>query len=1092
MIKHNISLRKLIISFIVLFIIIVSFSFTKVQFYSDNQENESSCLDISSESFSLSYDWNMTWGNPISKTYSAIVNDSLGNLYLAGYRYNFEKPPIQSFGNIDIILEKYDNSGNILWSIIWGSNLLDYCYAITIDSDNNIYLAGAIRDIIAWDYDMYVVKFNSNGEYQWNITWGGNDYDLAYGIALDSNKDIYIVGDTESFGAGDYDLCLVKFNRNGSYQWDRTCGGQSDDYCSGIKIDSSDNIYLTVNSAGDIYLLKYNNLGTLLWERVWDGGSVDNSKGLTLDFYDNIYITGYLDVVGYKKDLCLIKYNNSGYQQWNHTWGGVEDEYGEEIVVDSLNNTYVLGKTSSYGSGSGDMCLLKVNVSGGLKWNLTYGEEKNEAGILLQLDLTEHILTISTSDYAIFWVKYNNLGVQLWNLTKANGGRYMGRKIYIDSLNNIYIAGTSEDNNMESYDCFMIKFNKFGEQLWNVTWGGSGADWCTGLTIDSEENILIGGYTNSFGDTLFDVFLAKFDKYGTLLWNNTWGGDDLDYCYDIITDSSNNIYLTGKTKSFTGSWQAFLIKYNHLGVYQWNQTLAMSYGLGITKDNLDNIYICGSFIMKCNSSGDVQWISSSGNYYDLVVDSDYNVYTVGYTEASNGDDQITTYKYNNLGVREWVVSWHGIYSQIRGRGIDLDSNQNVYIGGWTQFNPYGWGNYLLLVYNNSGNLLLEEEWGTYYDEKCYDIKLDSWGNVYLVGEIYNMYGGGTGCFVKYANDIIHPEIVIHDPTNNQLFSEEALNYIISIITPELNSTWYFLNGGQNYTVTDTSGTINQTAWDACENGTVTLRFFANDTLGHTGSAEVLIQKYTEDPIITFAISNFFLNTTTPEYFHSGLSLWCNVIGHTNITWVYLCENSTGLFINQSMIDLGNEKWFYELDISNLEWGDYLIFTFFASDSIGNIGINNNNSSLFKLKIYDFQKPISTISYIPHSGINIVNESTRFSIIANDNQGSGIFETFYSINNSNWINYTKPFDLSDFNPGTYIISYYSIDNAGNIEEIHSITISLIEEQPPDSPPDEDDDSNQKNRTIHGYNVILFIFGTIFISICFLFKKSKKFV
>jgi len=110
----------------------------------------------------------------------------------------------------------------------------------------------------------------------------------------------------------------------------------------------------------------------------------------------------------------------------------------------------------------------------------------------------------------------------------------------------------------------------------------------------------------------------------------------------------------------------------------------------------------------------------------------------------------------------------------------------------------------------------------------------------------------------------------------------------------------------------------------------------------------------------------------------------------------------------------------------------------------------------------------------------VNRTTTFSITAKDFRGSGILKIWYKINNSEWMIYDTPFNLYDFQPSNYIIYYYSIDNTGNIEEIHNITIILREYE-----------QTSNVGVIGGYNLIslglaLSIFSVIMISSV---KKKK---
>ncbi len=232
------------------------------------------------------------------------------------------------------------------------------------------------------------------------------------------------------------------------------------------------------------------------------------------------------------------------------------------------------------------------------------------------------------------------------------------------------------------------------------------------------------------------------------------------------------------------------------------------------------------------------------------------------------------------------------------------------------------------------------------------------------------------------------------------------------------------------------------------------------------------------PIIIFDFSEDYLNTTIPEYYHNSIKINCSILDSSPLHWVYFCENSSGIFLNRSMVSLGNSDWVYEIDISHLNWNNVFFFYFIANDTWGNIGINDNATSLYRVNVFDYQNPSSSISYILHDNPNLINISTSFRITADD-IGSGISLIRYRIDDSEWIYYTQPFNFSNYSPGTYVISYYSIDNAGNVEELKSITAVLIniEESTP-------------QVAIPSFNLGILISVVSITSIIILFKYSKN--
>ena len=221
--------------------------------------------------------------------------------------------------------------------------------------------------------------------------------------------------------------------------------------------------------------------------------------------------------------------------------------------------------------------------------------------------------------------------------------------------------------------------------------------------------------------------------------------------------------------------------------------------------------------------------------------------------------------------------------------------------------------------------------------------------------------------------------------------------------------------------------------------------FVNDSTGVVNQSSIYLNLTDNtNPSIYFVFMDFFyLNTTSPQYYHEGVEIACIIGDYSDISWVKIYENSTGAFKNTLMTYSHGDTWIYVIDLTNLRWGDYFLFSFSAEDEFGNIGYNDNSSSYFKMKIRDFVDPQVSLSFTPYNGSNVVNESTIFTLTASDGGGSGIAAIYYKINITDWTLYTGPFNLSLYYPGHYIIYYYAIDADGRSTDVQSIVIELIE-------------------------------------------------
>ncbi len=375
------------------------------------------------------------------------------------------------------------------------------------------------------NFELQTANSGNSVQYEWNRTWGGVDVDDGWVVAVDSSKNIYLAGETMSYGVGEQDMVLVKYDGNGVQQWNRTWGGVNFDRCLGVAIDSSDNLYL----AGFTYSF----------------GAGDS-------------------------DMVLVKYDGNGMQQWNRTWGGVGSEVCVGVAVDSSNNTYLSGYTNSSGAGFDDMLLVKYDLNGVQQWNCTWGGNNDDLAYEIALDSSDNIFVVGKTESFgaggenIFLVNYDGNGVQQWNRTWGGDDDDAAYGIALDSADNIYISGKTESFGAGLRDFVLVKYDSSGIQQWNRTWGGGLPDYSNGVVTDLSGNVYLVGDTFSYAlnPGSSDIALVKYDGNGVMQWYRTWGGDSWDLGKAVAIDSSGNVYIGGFTYSFgVGACDMVLIKY---------------------------------------------------------------------------------------------------------------------------------------------------------------------------------------------------------------------------------------------------------------------------------------------------------------------------------------------------------------------------------------------------------------------------------------------------------------------------------------------------------------------------------------------------
>lgn len=261
------------------------------------------------------------------------------------------------------------------------------------------------------------------------------------------------------------------------------------------------------------------------WYRTWGGGLSDIGGNVAVDSSDNVFIGGATESFGAGgADIVLLKYDNSGIFQWQRIWGGNHYDSGNDIAVDSLDNIYLVGTTNSYTAGGSDVILIKYDNSGVLQWNVTWGGSEDDEGLGITIDSLNNVyITGDTDTYSNkLLAKYDSSGVLQWSKTNSELAG-IGKELALDSLGNIYLVG-------ETYygegltDVLLEKYNSAGVIQWNKTWGGSNWDYGWDVDVDSANNVYVSGRTRSFGVGDSDMLLIKYDSTGTQLWNRTWGG----------------------------------------------------------------------------------------------------------------------------------------------------------------------------------------------------------------------------------------------------------------------------------------------------------------------------------------------------------------------------------------------------------------------------------------------------------------------------------------------------------------------------------------------------------------------------------------
>ncbi|HAS46090.1 MAG TPA: hypothetical protein DCS93_36755 [Microscillaceae bacterium] len=760
------------------------------------------------------YEWVRQVGGTNSDEANSMAIDSDGNVYVTGYFYNSSdfdlgtSTAILNSDNVssDIFIAKYSNQGEYIWAYRIGGTARDEAYSITIDTDNNIYITGFFEGTVDFDPgngtsqltsregspDIFVAKYNSNGEHQWAFPIGGTGVDRGYDITVDDLNNIYITGAFQSADVdfnpayemsfltakGSYDIFVVKYDQSATYQWAHNIG--------------------KTNSTSKSYAISIDNLYNVYLTGSFDGKQVD------FDPSDNL---AHLSSQGFASAIFIAKYDSQGKYLWAHSIGGISGDHGYDIKVDGSGYIYVAGEFRSSGAdfdpGPGISTLnietgtstfiAKYRQDGQYQWagiiqnartirsisNCLATDSKGNVYITGRFENTVdfdfgsgvHNLT-SKGQRDAFFAKYDRNGVHQWAHSIGGTHEDRGTVIKVNKGNgDVYFAGLFEGGSIDfdlgsdtknftsnsTRDIFIAKYNSQEtyrpQQL--VSTGGNLNDYGSGIVLDDQENVYISGRfegTVDFdpGPAIFeltsqgmaDIFVAKYNSQGALQWAFSIGGSRDEIGNDITLDKEGNILIIGAISSTTVDFDP---------------------DTGVSK--LFNQGSRDIFFAKYTNQGALLWAHNIGgrniDYGDgIATDTLGNVYITGYFQgtdvdfnpgpgitniSSNGGRDIFLAKYNSQGLYQWVHHVGAAGSDV-GTGIAVDRQGDVYLTGLFQHtvdfdpevathNQTSSGNYdtFIAKYDTDGNYQWAHKFGGIDGEGAGDIVTDYNDNVYITG-----------------------------------------------------------------------------------------------------------------------------------------------------------------------------------------------------------------------------------------------------------------------------------------------------------------------------------------------------------------------
>ena len=313
-----------------------------------------------------------------------------GGFIIGGYTTSF------GAGASDMYLVYSDNSGALQWTKTFGGAGADSAFSVWQTNDNGYVLAGSTNSFGSGGLDMYVVKTDVNGNIQWSATYGGAGNDFARSVQQTNDGGYMITGSTNSFGAGGYDMYLVKTDNAGTIQWTATYGGINDDYCNSAQ-QTADLGYIlggSTKSFGtgtplnpNVYVVKTDVAGTISFAKAHGVSNPDWANRIKEKTGGGYILTGTSYVVGTGLDMLVMSLTTAGdatgigtfkrTYRWN--WmnsPNQQEDIGEDIVEGGPGGGYVVTGHTGISANYNIVPMFAIDPNGTLSsytiiWNTT-------------------------------------------------------------------------------------------------------------------------------------------------------------------------------------------------------------------------------------------------------------------------------------------------------------------------------------------------------------------------------------------------------------------------------------------------------------------------------------------------------------------------------------------------------------------------------------------------------------------------------------------------------------------------------------------------------------------------------------------------
>ncbi len=363
--------------------------------------------------------------------------------------------------------------------------------------------------------------------------------------------------------------------------------------------------------------------GKKVWARSYGSGWAEGGRSLCRCTDGGYFVAGYTfsHETG-DSDLLVVKTDNKGKMEWSQTFGGAGAEYGNACLC--LPDGYlVAGYTTSFGSGSRDVYVIKLDNWGKESWSKTFGGPSWDAGTSLcesgdgNFCICGYTHSFGMGEEDVYLIKMDENGNELWSKTFGGERLDMANSICRTADGGLLIGATSGSFSNNT-DFYLIRTDGSGNEIWSKSYAvegprGHAFDWCNAMVATQDGGALLTGYTDC--QDVMDIHVIKTDKDGNKVWAKTFGNKPFyDFGNAVLEMTDGGCIVAGTTKSIVNNRDiynndVYLVRLDSDGNILWEE----SFG-GSGSDWASSVALAddGDVVMSGHTN------SSGNGFFDLL------------------------------------------------------------------------------------------------------------------------------------------------------------------------------------------------------------------------------------------------------------------------------------------------------------------------------------------------------------------------------------------------------------------------------------------------------------------------------------------